>query len=192
MKSLERLQNECLLCKKCPIGGKHHHGSISNVFSNMNIDARIMVVGQNPGAEEVERGEPFVGASGRFFDKAVDEVLDLKRDDLYISNVVRCYTPGNRKPSWGEIENCGDFLDREVKMVQPKVMVALGAFAFKQLTGMSGIMKHCGEMVFSPRHGVFVLALLHPSPYNTNDPERREMFYKGLRTLREHLDGLDA
>ena len=161
---------------------------ISNVFSTMNLEARIMVVGQNPGSREVEDGVPFVGPSGAFFDHSVKEIIGLDRSDFYVSNVVRCYTPNNRPPRMCEKDNCRHFLDREIAIVNPKVIIALGAPAFKQLTGLSGIMKHCGEKIFSPRYGVFVIPILHPSPRNTNDPGRREMFYDGLRRLKEILD----
>jgi len=188
------LKRLCIDCRKCPIGGKTvvnteaGSGNISNVFSNMNGTAQIMVVGQNPGMDEVYQGTPFVGDSGKVFDAALQDVLGIHRSSLYITNVVKCYTPKNRKPTQPELDACRSFLDREVEMVKPKVIIALGGFAFKQLTGMSGIMKHCGETVFSPRYGVNVLALLHPSPFNTNHPERRMMFFSGLEKLREYLD----
>jgi len=192
MNSLEMLRDECVSCRKCDIGGVMVEGGfVSNVFSNMNGDARIMVVGQNPGSKEVEVGEPFVGPSGAFFDRSVKEIVGLDRSDFYVSNVVRCYTPNNRPPRMGEKDNCRYFLDREIALVNPKVIIALGAPAFKQLTGMSGIMKHCGERIFSPRYGVFVIPILHPSPRNTNDPGRREIFYDGLRSLKEVLDEQD-
>jgi len=189
MNSLEMLRDECVACRKCEIGGVMVEDKfISNVFSNMNEGARIMVVGQNPGSKEVERGEPFIGPSGAFFDRAVEEVLGLSRSDFYVSNVVRCHTPGNRPLRQAEKENCRYYLDREIAIIEPKIIIALGAPSFKQLTGMSGIMKHCGERIFSPRYGVYVVPLLHPSPRNTNDPGRREMFYDGLRKLKEFLD----
>ena len=187
-RSLSSLRDECLGCRKCAIGGvKVEERFLSNVFSNMNTKARIMVVGQNPGRTEVEQGVPFVGPSGTFFDKAIEEI-GLSRDDLYVSNVVRCFTPGNRAPRDAEMESCRYFLDREAAIVDPVVIVALGSPAFKQLTGMSGIMKHVGDKAFSPRYGVYVVPLLHPSPYNTNSPERRELFFKGLKVLKEFLD----
>jgi uracil-DNA glycosylase family 4 len=163
-------------------------GHLSNVFSNMNSEARIMIVGQNPGKREVEQGIPFVGPSGEFFDRAIEEVVGISRSDLYVSNMVRCFTPGNRPPYQAELENCRYFLDREIAIVNPRVIVTLGSPAFKQLTGMSGIMKHNGEQIFSPRYGVTVIPVLHPSPLNTNDPVKREMFYDGLRSVKEFLD----
>jgi len=114
MNDLDILKKECLGCTKCAIGGVHLDNGLSNVFSNMNIDADIMVVGQNPGSDEVKGAEPFIGDSGKFFDKVMLEVCGLSRDDFYISNVVRCYTPGNRKPYQNEIDSCRDFLDKEI------------------------------------------------------------------------------
>lgn len=188
MSNLEGLKNECLACRKCQIGGQDVCGKKSNVFSNMNPDAKIMVVGQNPGRDEVAAGEPFVGASGQYFNKILQDVVGITRKDLYVSNVVRCYTPDNRKPKSSEVENCRPFLDREVELVDPEIIVALGGPALRQLTGVNGIMKHCGEMIFSPRYKKFVLAMLHPSPLNMNNPERREMFLSGLDRLKQHLE----
>jgi len=192
MSSLEELKVECLSCRRCVIGGVDvANGHMSNVFSNMNTGVRVMVVGQNPGREEVERGEPFVGPSGRFFDEAVESVLGMKRSNFYICNVVRCYTPSNRAPHVNELENCRCFLDREVELINPVVMIALGAPAFKQLTGMSGITKHHGRKIFSPRYSVPVVPLFHPSPYNTNNPKRRKIFYEDLKVIGEILQEAD-
>jgi DNA polymerase len=132
-------------------------------------------------------GEPFVGPSGKVFEEALNRIVGLKREDLYITNTVKCYTKNNRKPMQSEVDNCRDFLDLEMKLVQPKVAVALGSFAFKALTGMSGIMKHCGEVVISPRYRIRVVAMLHPSPYNTNNPERKKMFELAMKKLAEVL-----
>lgn len=160
---------------------------LSNVFSNMNCSARYMVVGQNPGRDETEKKEPFVGISGRMFDQLMEEVLGLKRSDFYISNTCRCFTPGNRRPTASELDQCQDFLDREVKALKPKVIISLGGPAFEQLTGMHGIMKHHGEPIFSPRHQVFVFPLLHPSPLNLNDPAKLELFIGDLVKLEDFL-----
>ena len=184
------LSQECVACRKCQIGGQLIDGKfLSNVLSNMNLGAKIMVIGQNPGREEIERKEPFVGIAGRLFDKALLEIVGLKRSDLYIGNSIRCFSPGNRKPFQQEEDNCREFLDKEIAIVKPEIIVALGSLAFKQLTGMSGIMRHHGEIIPSIRYRVPVIPVLHPSPLNTNNPERREGFYNDLRKLKEFLDG---
>ena len=184
------LRQRCLDCRACPLGGVEvEPGHFSNVFSNMNLTPKqtIMVIGQNPGRDECINGQPFVGASGKFFDKALSDILSMKREDFYISNVLRCHTPGNRHPTVSELESCRPILDEEIHLLNPILLIALGAVAFERLTGMHGIMKHHAEFVMSTRYLVPVLPLLHPSPYNTNNPVHREAFYKGLRKVREFL-----
>jgi DNA polymerase len=192
MKDLELLKNECLDCSKCVVGGRKVHGGKSNVFSNMNLDADIMVVGQNPGADEVKRGEPFVGDSGKVFDKLILETCGLTRKDFYISNAVRCYTPDNRKPYQLEVDNCRSFLDREIKIVEPKLIIGLGGFALKQLTGKTGIMKNHGKVIFSIRYGVDVIPLLHPSPVNTQKEDRMKMLLDDLNQVKIYLENMDV
>lgn len=162
---------------------------LSNVFSNMNGNASCMVVGQNPGTDETEKKEPFVGISGRMFDQLIEEVIGMKRSQLYVSNTIRCYTPGNRKPMIEEVENCSIFLDREIQIIKPKVIISLGSYAFEQLTGMHGIMKHHGNPTFSPKHRLFVFPMLHPSPINLNDPAKMELFVIDLLKFKEFLEG---
>lgn len=189
MGDLLTLRQECIACRKCPIGGVMVDGRcLANVLSNMNPAAEIMIVGQNPGREEIERDEPFVGEAGKRFDEAVKDILGLSRKDLYISNTIRCYTPANRKPFENEVDNCRVFLDKEIALIHPKVIVALGGIALKQLTGLNGVMKHHGKIIHSIRYSVPVMSVLHPSPLNTNNPERRDAFYDDLKKLKEFLD----
>lgn len=190
MGEMEALMQECLGCRRCSIGGRTIEGScMSNVFSNMNCAAKFAVVGQNPGKDEVERGEPFVGVSGKLFDESM-AFVGLSRSDFYVCNVVRCYTPLNRKPYLEEMENCRFFLDKEFEILKPKMVISLGSCAFKQLTGMSGIMKHHGEIIFSPRYKVNVFPLLNPSPLNMNDAQKKEMFLTALGRFKEMCRGV--
>ena len=190
MENLEKLKTDCQECRKCLIGGQRIGGHLSNVFSNMNTGARIMVVGQNPGKDEVEQGEPFVGPSGKFWNQAVKDVVGLERSDFYISNMVRCFSPANRKPTQKEMDNCRDFLDREIAILSPELLIALGAPAMKQLTGVNGIMKHRGELIFSPRYGVNVFVIPHPSPYNTASADGKAAFLADLQKLKTYFDSL--
>jgi len=185
---VQELKDKCVSCRKCEIGGLDIGGMPSNVFSNMNTDAKIMVVGQNPGMDEVMKGVPFVGISGKIFDEAMKSV-GMSRKDMYISNIVKCYTPKNRKPKNYEVDNCQCFLDLEMEIVKPEVVVALGGDAFKQMTGMNGIMKHHGTIVFSPRYSVPVMPILHPSPLNTNNPVKKKMFESDILALKKFMKG---
>jgi uracil-DNA glycosylase family 4 len=153
----------------------------------MNENTRIMVIGQNPGRDEVIKGEPFVGASGKVFDKMVAEETGMSRSDFYISNVLRCYTPGNRRPVERELEACRAILDEEIAIMQPILIIALGSVSFERLTGMHGIMKHHGEVVMSPRYRTSIIGILHPSPYNTLNPEKCETFRRGLAMVKKFL-----
>jgi DNA polymerase len=155
----------------------------------MCLKARVMVVGQNPGETKVRLGRPFVGPSGEFFDRVIADVLGIGRDSLYICNTVRCYTQGNRAPSKAEVLNCQEFLDREIAIIKPTVVVTLGGPALERVMGLSGITKHHGEIIISPRHEVRVLPLYHPSPLNMNKPRMREEFVMDIRKLVGFLNG---
>jgi len=184
---LRDLEKQCFACRKCAIGGCLTGSNLSNVFSNMCPKARIMVVGQNPGAKEVELRRPFVGPSGAFFDKCIKDVLGIDRSRLYISNIVRCYTPGNRAPKVAETSNCRDILDQEIEILKPELVVTLGGYALKQVTGLNRISQHHGEIVVSPRYSVKVLPLYHPSPINMNNTQHSENFRSDLELVRDFL-----
>lgn len=181
------VKNRCLSCKKCSIGGAFLAEAPCNVFSNMNIRGAskhcVMVVGQNPGIQEVLQGRPFVGPSGVFFDKIMLSFAGIQRTSLYVTNVVKCYTPNNRPPSDEEIENCSSFLKEEIEIVSPVAVVTLGNQALRCLTGLQGITKCHGNIIKSPRYCVDVFPLYHPSPYNTNRKDIREQFIQDVVKL---------
>jgi DNA polymerase len=104
------------------------------VFGSGNADADLMFVGEAPGAKEDERGLPFVGAAGKLLDELLGEV-GLQREDVFIANVLKCRPPGNRDPAPVEIENCSEYLLRQVELIQPKVICTLGNFSTKLLRG---------------------------------------------------------
>ncbi|MHC4537230.1 MAG: uracil-DNA glycosylase [Planctomycetota bacterium] len=185
---LEQLKRDCLGCRRCPIGGRKIDGKLSNVFSNMKVDAKIMIVGQSPGRDEIDQEMPFIGVSGKFFDKAMQDVLGLDRSDLYITNVAKCFNNENRRPTENEISNCQSFIDAEIALVKPTCIVTLGGLALRQVTGLSGIKKHHGKVQVSLRYGCYVLPMFHPSPFNMNDDDNRKMFYKDLAQLEKYLN----
>jgi uracil-DNA glycosylase family 4 len=184
---LETLEKECISCRKCNIGKSYIEGKDTHVFSNMCIKAKIMVIGQNPGRKEIEAGRPFIGPSGKNFDKAINDILGIDRSCLYITNLVHCFTPSNRKPTTVEISNCSKFLDAEIEIIQPDVLVALGAPTLKALTGLDGIMKRCGSQIPSVRYSRPVIPIPHPSPYNMMDTERKAIFEASVKMIGEYL-----
>jgi uracil-DNA glycosylase family 4 len=117
-------------CRRCPLAATRRN----IVFGVGDPDAEIMFVGEAPGADEDRRGEPFVGAAGQRLDQWITH-LGLRRDQVYIANVLKCRPPGNRDPQALEIERCSPFLHAQIRAVEPKVIVALGRFAGCLLLG---------------------------------------------------------
>ena len=116
-------------CTRCKL---HTLGRKQVVFGVGNSNADLMFVGEAPGADEDIQGEPFVGRAGQLLTKII-EAIDLKREDVYIANVIKCRPPGNRNPEPDEVEQCEPFLFRQIDTIKPKVIVALGKFAAQSL-----------------------------------------------------------
>ena len=123
-------------CKRCPL---HRLGRKQIVFGVGNPDAELMFVGEGPGADEDAQGEPFVGRAGQLLNNMIS-AMGLRREDIYIANVVKCRPPQNRTPEREECETCSPFLMRQIAVVRPKIIVALGAVAAKTLLGINDSM----------------------------------------------------
>ena len=129
-------------CTRCPL----HENRTTVVFGAGNADADLMFVGEAPGAEEDRMGLPFVGRSGGVLDQLLDGI-GISRDDVFIANVVKCRPPDNRDPSTSEIQECSPYLEKQVELVQPRLICTLGNFATKLLSAdKSGITKVHGQV----------------------------------------------
>ncbi len=150
--------SSCTLCKLAT-------GRTQVVFGTGSASADLMFVGEGPGEQEDLRGEPFVGRAGQLLTRLI-EGIDLTRAEVYIANVVKCRPPGNRDPQPDEIEACAPWLDRQLDLVKPRVIVTLGNFATKLLLQTKeGITKFRGrEFAFTrARHSAVLIPTLHPS-----------------------------
>jgi uracil-DNA glycosylase len=127
--AFEALRSEALGCVKCPLA----KGRTQVVFGVGDPDADLVFVGEGPGREEDLAGEPFVGRSGRLLDKLMQEELSIDRRQCYIANVVKCRPPDNRDPAPEEIEACRPYLEAQIDLIDPKVVVTLGNFATRLL-----------------------------------------------------------
>jgi len=123
-------------CTRCPL---HRQGRKQIVFGVGNPTAELMFVGEGPGADEDEQGEPFVGRAGQLLNNMI-KAMGIAREQVYIANIVKCRPPGNRTPEREECETCSPFLMRQIAVVKPKVVVALGATAAKTLLSMNSSM----------------------------------------------------
>jgi DNA polymerase len=135
------------------------------VFGMGNADADLMFVGEAPGATEDQQGKPFVGRAGRLLDTLLEEI-GLSRGEVFVANILKCRPPGNRDPLPEEIEECTPYLMRQVELIEPKVVVTLGNFATKTLTGSPvGITRCCGRPQERRLGGrdVTIYPLFHPA-----------------------------
>ena len=157
-------------CKRCAL----HEQRQKIVFGSGNEQARLVFVGEGPGADEDEQGLPFVGRAGQLLTQMIDgtarkEGVPIQRSDVYICNVVKCRPPGNRTPEPGEMEICGQFLFRQLQVIRPKAICALGSTATKALLGTKdGVMRLRGK--WHKWRDIPVMVTYHPSyllrPYN--------------------------
>lgn len=159
-------------------------------FARGRTDARVMLIGEAPGRDEDMQGVPFVGRAGKLLDKML-AAIGLSPDDAYITNLVFWRPPGNRTPTPQEVQACQPFLERQIELVSPEILVFLGAAAAKQLTGAAeGIMKLRGRwLTYSGAAGQMrAMATLHPA-YLLRNPLAKRLAWRDLLQIRAALDG---
>jgi uracil-DNA glycosylase len=155
--TLEHVRKNLGDCKRCKLGTTRKN----LVFGTGNPKARLVFVGEGPGADEDEKGEPFVGAAGQVLNRLIMN-MGLKREEVYICNVVKCRPPGNRDPEPDEVTACSPFLLRQLKSINPEVIVALGKPAAQTLLGTKeAISRLRGK--FRDFHGTPLMPTYHPS-----------------------------
>lgn len=151
MTSLTELYEEIAVCQRCDLAKGRTH----TVPGEGPEDAEIMFIGEAPGFHEDRQGRPFVGAAGRFLEELLASI-GLRREDVYICNVIKCRPPGNRDPLPDEIEACKPFLDKQIELIQPKLVVTLGRYSMAryfpnaQITRIHGRPKRIGNRIYYP------------------------------------------
>jgi DNA polymerase len=173
-------------CTRCKL---HTLGRRQIVFGVGNPNADLMFVGEAPGADEDVQGIPFVGRAGQLLTKII-EAIDLKRDDVYIANVIKCRPPQNRNPEQDEVDTCEPFLFRQVDIIQPKVIVALGTFAARALLRTLDPISRLRGRVYSYR-GAKLIPTFHPAYLLRNPASKRDVWddMKVVRSLLRENDG---
>jgi uracil-DNA glycosylase family 4 len=158
-------------CTRCKL---HTLGRQQVVFGVGNPEADLMFVGEAPGADEDIQGIPFVGRAGQLLTKII-EAIELKRDDVYIANVIKCRPPGNRNPEPDEIETCEPFLFTQIDSIKPKVIVTLGKFAAQTLLRTEDPISRIRGRVFDYR-GAKLVPTFHPAYLLRNPSSKREVW----------------
>jgi len=180
----DELRDTALSCTRCRL----HEGRTQVVFSDGPSDARLMVVGEAPGANEDKTGVPFVGQAGKYLDLLLATVGLGREDSVYIANVLKCRPPGNRNPMPDEIETCSPYLRKQIDLVRPQALLAVGSFSGQLLTGRekTALGKLRGQV--HAYHGVPLIVTYHPAALLRN-PKWTRLFWDDLQLLRGVLDG---
>jgi DNA polymerase len=181
IETFEQIHAEIGDCTRCPLHLERTHV----VHTEGNRKARLMFVGEAPGADEDVQARPFVGRAGQLLTKII-EAIGLKREEVLIGNVNRCRPPQNRAPMPDEAATCKPFLEREIAIVQPAVIVVLGNTAMKNLLDTrEGITRARGR--FHDYKGIKVMPTFHPA-YLLRDPSKKRETWEDLKKVRDYLD----
>jgi DNA polymerase len=168
-------------CTRCVL---HKQGRKQIVFGVGNPQADLMFIGEAPGADEDEQGEPFVGRAGQLLNNMIT-AMGIKRQDVYIANIIKCRPPGNRTPERDECETCSPFLFRQIEVVKPKIIVALGAVAAKTLLGVNDAMMNLRGRIYDYRNTK--LAVTYHPAYLLRDPRQKKEAWKDLQMVMKYL-----
>ncbi len=184
-------------CTRCKL---HQQGRKQIVFGVGNPHADLMFVGEGPGADEDAQGEPFVGRAGQLLNNMI-KAMGIRREDVYIANVVKCRPPGNRTPERDECETCSPFLMRQIAAIKPKVIVALGAVSAKNMLAINAPMSELrgrfydfmptGARASDPTWQGAKLAVTYHPAFLLRDPRQKGEAWKDLQMVMKYL-GLKA
>ena len=190
---LPTLAADAANCTKCAL----HETRNSVVFGVGNTDADLMFIGEAPGADEDTQGEPFVGRAGQLLTQIIEAGMKLKRADVYIANILKCRPPGNRNPETLEVETCNPYLIRQIELIQPKVIVALGSFAAQMLldtktgiTRLRGEFHDCnvaGLRVPPHKKPPVIMPTFHPA-YLLRNPNAKRDVWEDIKKVIAVLD----
>jgi uracil-DNA glycosylase family 4 len=180
MMTLESIREEIGDCQRCKLARTR----TNIVFGSGNPNAELVFVGEAPGSDEDQQGLPFVGRAGQLLTKII-ESINLKREDVYICNVLKCRPPENRNPDPEEVATCNPFMKRQLAAIKPKIVCCLGTFAAQTvLQTVAPISKLRGK--FFDMDGIRVIATFHPA-YLLRSPEKKREVWEDMKQIRDEL-----
>ncbi|MBC8448929.1 MAG: uracil-DNA glycosylase [Chloroflexi bacterium] len=183
-KELETLNRQITACQRCPLGRMRNRA----VPGEGPADAQIMFIGEAPGFHEDRQGRPFVGAAGKFLDELLASI-NMKREDVFIANVIKCRPPGNRDPQPDEIAACRPYLDKQIDLIQPRIIITLGRFSMARyfpgasISRIHGQPKRSGGRIFYP--------MFHPAAA-LHQPRWRPLIEEDMKRIPELLEELEG
>lgn len=177
----EDLEKSILECKKCRLCTNR----TNIVFGQGNKNARLMFIGEGPGADEDRQGIPFVGKAGQLMNNAF-QALEINREDVYIANIVKCRPPSNRVPEDDEAQTCLNYLRNQVILIKPKIIVLLGSTALKNILGKEyGITEVRGNWM--EKNGIKYMPTWHPAAL-LRDENKKIEFWQDLKEVKKYID----
>jgi len=174
--TLKEVRTELGDCRRC----KLHRTRKTLVFGEGNEKAILMLVGEGPGYEEDVQGRPFVGKAGQLLTKILQSI-HLEREEVYIANIIKCRPPQNRNPESDEISACHPFLLRQIQVIQPKIICALGTFAAQSLLQTGEKISALRGKIFD-LHGIRVIPTYHPA-FLLRNPERKKEVWEDMKRI---------
>lgn len=181
VKNFEELEEQIKDCKKCKLCNNRNN----IVLGEGNKNATVMLIGEGPGADEDAQGIPFVGKAGKLMNQAF-RGLGIKREELYIANVVKCRPPNNRNPEDDEINSCLDYLREQVILVRPKIIVLLGSVALKAILGKEySITSSRGKWI--EKKGIMYMPTFHPAAL-LRDETKKISFWRDLQEVKKQYE----
>ncbi|CAA6803144.1 MAG: Uracil-DNA glycosylase, family 4 [uncultured Campylobacterales bacterium] len=178
---LEKTVKNCFLCELSK-------SRKNTVFGNGNKNAKVMFIGEAPGMVEDESGDVFVGRSGELLTKMIENVLNIPRDEVYITNMLKCKPPSNASATKNQINSCSDYLTSQINLVSPKLIVALGQSVYQYLSNDDSSLSEA-RMSISKYKEISVITTYHPS-YLLRNPSIKKQAHQDLLKIKSFLDNL--
>jgi len=183
--SLKALRKDIGDCKRCKLSKER----TNIVFGEGNPDARLMFVGEAPGREEDYQGRPFVGEAGMLLTRLIEK-MGFKREDVYIANIIKCRPPMNRNPEKDEIESCMGFVEKQIEIIKPDVLISLGRISAQTLIGNTGLKMTAIRGNFFDYKGIPLMPTFHPA-YLLRNPKDKWLTWNDAQKVLEKLKGTD-
>jgi DNA polymerase len=181
--ALQALKKEIGDCKKCKLS----EGRTNLVFGEGNPDAKVMFIGEGPGREEDLQARPFVGDAGMLLTRLIKK-MGFKREDVYIANIVKCRPPMNRDPEKDEIESCRMFVEKQIEIINPEVIISLGRIAAQTLIGNVSLKMTAIRGNFFDYKGIPLMPTFHPA-YLLRNPKEKWLTWSDVQKVLEKLKG---
>jgi len=176
--NLQTLNTIIKNCKKC----KLHETRINTVFGEGSANAKVMIIGEAPGKDEDISGKPFVGRAGKLLTEILSSI-NLERNDIFITNTVKCRPPENRNPHDDEIKSCSGYLDEQIKLINPKVIVLLGKIAANRILNIDEPISNLrGKKYFIKENNIPIIVFYHPA-YLLRSPLQKSKVWEDLKFM---------